>query len=163
MFYNIWKMSRKKWDYILEPTLTRDSISPVLPRAVDFQLACTSQHLLRHQHILLAGQGFLQSDHFQQVLESLPSLNDDHCIGIHYYSFWTSVFCILNTRGKHYLHHYRLKAQTSHLLKAMQKVGGEKENQSQSRALPTSLFFLLFWGRVINSATSSKNLAGDDN
>lgn len=47
----------QKRDYILEPTL-RDSVSPILPTALDFQLACTSQHFLRHWHILLAGQVF---------------------------------------------------------------------------------------------------------
>lgn len=75
----------QKWDYILEPTL-RDSISTVLPVALGSQLACISQHLLRHQHILLAGQ-FFQSNHFQQVLDFLPSLNDDHYIGLYYYTF----------------------------------------------------------------------------
>jgi len=48
----------QKWDYILEPTLTRDSTSPALPAALGFQLACTSQHSWRHRDILVAGQIF---------------------------------------------------------------------------------------------------------
>lgn len=93
----------QKWDYILEPT-PRENTSPALPGALCFHLACTPQHLLRHWHILLAGQVFFfQSNNFQQVLDSLPSLNDNHCIGLHYYTSWISVFRVLNMTTKHYL------------------------------------------------------------
>lgn len=74
----------QNWDYILEPTLG-DSTGPIVPSALHFQPASTSQQL--HGYIPLPAGQFSQPNNFQQVLYPLPYLNHHSCIGLHYCTF----------------------------------------------------------------------------